>query len=110
MVNVNGKILPLLEYVTNDHSTPSIRDFGVFMKKYWEQNKISWPPFQKFVTDWASASVTGLMGAWNNLTVLEYSELVYNEVQNGIPLPSNMIRFFLLCPHNENDFKMVTFK
>lgn len=99
VVNVEGKLFPLMEYITNDHTTTSIRDFCRIMKVYWEEHKVIWPPFESFVTDWGWASINAIMGAWNNITVLQYLQLVFNEIQNNIPVPDHIMRHYLCYAH-----------
>lgn len=77
VVLINKKNFPLLGLITNDHEAKSVADHLKYMRNYWTDNGVRWPPFKYFVTDWSWASINALMIAWNNLTVLEYVEIIF---------------------------------
>ncbi|KAF7993735.1 hypothetical protein HCN44_010330 [Aphidius gifuensis] len=99
VVVIDGKIYPVLSFITNDHKSSTIVDYLIYIKNYWIENNVSWPPFESFVSDMAWASINALMLAWNNITVLQYMKKIYNNIINNDKLPSGLILLFTCYPH-----------
>lgn len=102
MVNFKKKIYPLLELITNDHTSVSIGKFLDYFKDLWERNGVNWPCFDSITSDWSWGNINALMNSWNKCTVQEYTELTYETIFSNTPLPLNITPLYVCYPHLMN--------
>lgn len=99
VVNINHKIYPMIEMITNDHTAESIVKCLNYFKSLWIMNKLTMPTFKYVVTDWSWASVNAIVSSWNDCKVLDYLFTAYDSIIRNQLLPQNITPVFFCYGH-----------
>lgn len=99
VVNINNKILPILEMITNDQTASNIAECLTYFKRSWIQSGEKWPAFKGIVIDWCWASINAVMISWNNLSVQDYLIKTFDRITSNKQLEEQIIPVFLCYGH-----------
>lgn len=97
IVNVNHKLVPALQMISNKNDAIATTEFLVFFRRFWEEHNISWPVFSTVVIDWAWAGGNALMVGWNDTTVIKYLTAAYNHLEHGADFDFIKVHFCISC-------------
>lgn len=101
----NDRVCAVLELISSNHDAGTIGMWLTKFRLYATTVLSRWPLFFAVVVDFSFALLNAVSIFWNNVTLLDYLNIVYhNLVNNKQPLPGNLIRISICCCHF---FKMV---
>lgn len=80
VVNIHGKIVPLLNFVTSEHNIAVINSYLMHFKHCFGQK---WPIFRMVVIDFSMAILNAVCEPWNKLSLIDYINLCYKHCKSG---------------------------
>lgn len=80
VVNIHGKIVPLLNFVTSEHNIAAINSYLMHFKHCFGQK---WPIFRMVVIDFSMAILNAVCEPWNKLSLIDYINLCYKHCKSG---------------------------
>lgn len=95
----SGRVCPIFELLSSQHDSSSIGVFLIKYKSYIIGSKITWPPFERVVTDFSFALINSICYFWNNMKLQNYLEIIFTFITENKPLPKDFIPINICCCH-----------
>jgi len=92
VVNINGKIIPLLNFVSSEHNISAISCYLMRFKHCFGQK---WPIFRTVVLDFSMALLNAVCESWNKLSLIDYINNCYKYCKSDEPNQQFIV--ILLC-------------
>jgi len=92
VVNIDGKIIPLLNFVSSEHNIAAISYYLMRFKHCFGQK---WPIFRTVVLDFSMALLNAVCESWNKLSLIDYINNCYKYCKSDEPNQQFIV--ILLC-------------
>ncbi|XP_063229349.1 uncharacterized protein LOC134534752 isoform X1 [Bacillus rossius redtenbacheri] len=100
VVNISGTVLPLLEFISAQHSAAAISNYLIKFKRCILKEVGSWPVFNKVVVDYSFALMKAIMLGWNEITLARYLKVTHNLCQtNDDSALHSLVTVHICCSH-----------
>jgi len=92
VVNIDGKLIPLLNFVSSEHNIAAISCYLMRFKHCFGQK---WPVFRTVVLDFSMALLSAVCESWNKLSLIDYINNCYKYCKSD--KPNQQFIVILLC-------------
>jgi len=91
--------MPFAEFISSVHSTLDIRQFLDIVCDCFTKITSHSPVIDKIETDFSLALLQSVSRAFNNISLSEYIEAVYEDTERGIPIPAGWTIIHICSSH-----------
>ncbi|CAI6369914.1 unnamed protein product [Macrosiphum euphorbiae] len=92
VVNIDSKLIPLLNFVSSEHNIAAISCYLMRFKQSFGQK---WPIFRTVVLDFSMALLSAVCESWNKLSLIDYINNCYKYCKSDEPNQQFIV--ILLC-------------